>query len=227
VRAFLVFLLVLGAAAVGADRVAEHVATDAAESRLEARGVSDPQVDVAGFPFVTQLLDRRFGEVHVTGRALELDGGRAERVSRTGLDVDAPPGGDVTVGQLRGQGLVTYDEVLARAGLDGVRIEPVRGRADRVRLISTVEVLNQPLDVAAVSRVQARGREVRVVPQRFELADGGSVGGAVAAQLGDRLTVTYELRELPDGLEVRSARATDQGFVVTVTGSDVVGADLG
>ena len=104
-RAFVVFLLVIAGAAVAADRVAEHVAAGEAESRLAARGLADPTVDVGGFPFLTQLAARDFSDVRVTGSALDVSGGQAQDVSMTGRDVTAPSGGDVTVGRLDGVGL--------------------------------------------------------------------------------------------------------------------------
>jgi hypothetical protein len=226
VRAFVVFLLVIAGGAVAADRVAEHVAAGEAESRLAEHGLRDPQVDVRGFPFLTQLAGRDFADVHVTGSALDVAGGQAQDVSMTGRDVTAPSGGDVTVGRLDGVGLVTYDEVVARSGVPDIRIEPSDG-ADQVRLSGTVDVLGETVDVVADSRVRARGNGVQVTPRSFELADGGSVGGTLAAQLADRFTVTYTLRDLPDGVELRGVRATDGGFLVRVTGTDVVLPDLG
>lgn len=225
-RAFLVFLLVLAGAAVAGDLVAERVATSAAESRLAAHGVGDPEVEVSGFPFLTQLLSRDFSEVHVTGSTLEVGGARAEDVSVTGHDVTAPAGGDVTVGRLAGVGLVTYDEVIDRSGARGVRLE--KGDSpDKVRVVGSVDVLGETLDVAAVSRVRASGDTVRVTPRSFELADGGTVGTAVEEQLADRFTLTYRMSDLPDGVSLRGVRAADDGFLVRVVGRDVVFADLG
>jgi LmeA-like phospholipid-binding len=225
VRAFVVFLLVIAGGAVAADRVAEHVAAGEAESRLAEHGLRDPQVDVRGFPFLTQLAGRDFADVHVTGSALDVGGGQAQDVSMTGRDVTAPSGGDVTVGRLDGVGLVTYEEVVARSGVPDITIEP-SDSADQVRLRGPVDVLGETVDVVADSRVRARGDRVQVTPRSFELADGGSVGGTLAAQLAERFTVTYTLRDLPDGVELRGVRATDGGFLVRVTGNDVVFPDL-
>jgi hypothetical protein len=226
VRAFVVFLLVIAGAAVAADRVAEHVAAGEAESRLAERGLSDPTVDVGGFPFLTQLAARDFSDVQVTGSALDMSGGQAQDVSLTGHDVTAPSGGDVTIGRLDGVGLVTYDEVVARSGVPDITIEP-SDRPDRALLRGSVDVLGETVDVVADSTVRARGDRVQVTPRSFELADGGSLGGSLTAQLADRFTVVYRLRDLPDGIELRDVRATDDGFLVRVTGRDVVFADLG
>jgi len=226
VRTFVVFLLVLAGVAVAGDRVAEHLAAGEAESRLAAHGVTDPQVDVGGFPFLTQLAAREFSDVRVTASALDVDQGTARDLDVTARGVAAPSGGDVTLGEVEGSGLVTYDEVVARAGVPDLRMRP--GDApDSVRMTSTVQVLGEPVEVAATSRVRATGRTVRVTPQSFELADGSSVGGSLTATLADRLTVVYPLRDLPHGVTLRGVRATAEGFVVAVEGRDVVLRDLG
>ena len=224
-RTLVVFLLVLAVAGVAGDRVAEHVAAGEAESRLAAHGIEDPQVDVGGFPFVTQLLSRSFTDVRVTGAGVEADGARAEQVRVTGRDVYAPDGGDVTVGDLRGQGLVTYDEVVRRSGLRGVDIE--QASADRVRLRGDVLVLGESLPVTALCRVRAEGPELRVTPDSFELADGGPVGASLGSELADRFTVSYRMRDLPEGVRLHRVAPRPDGFLVVVRGSDVVFEDIG
>ena len=225
-RTFLVFLLVLAGAVVAGDRVAEHLASGEAESRLAAHGLTDPQVDVGGFPFLTQLAAREFSDVRVTASALAVDQGTARELDVTAREVAAPSGGDVTLGEVEGSALVTYHEVVARAGVPDLRMRP--GDApDTVRMTSTVQVLGEPVEVVATSRVRATGRTVRVTPRSFALSDGSSVGGSLTATLAERLTVVYPLRDLPDGVAVRGVRATADGFAVAVEGRDVVLRDLG
>jgi hypothetical protein len=226
VRTFLVALLVLAGAAVAGDRVAEHLAAGEAESRLAAQGLADPHVEVGGFPFLTQLAAREFSDVRVTASSLDVEQGTARDVDVTARGVAAPSGGDVTLAEVEGRGLVTYDEVVARAGVPDLRMRP-GDSPDTVRMTTTVQVLGEPVDVVATSRVRASGRTVRVTPRSFELADGSSVGGSLTRSLGERLTVVYPLRDLPEGVEVRGVRATAGGFEVTVRGRDVVLSDLG
>ena len=116
-RTFLVVLLLLAGAAVVGDRVAEHLAAGEAESRLAAQGLADPQVEVGGFPFLTQLAAREFSDVRVTASNLDVEQGTARDVDVTARGVAAPSGGDVTLAEVEGSGLVTYDEVVSRAGV--------------------------------------------------------------------------------------------------------------
>jgi hypothetical protein len=219
VRTLLVTLIILAAAAVGADRVAERVATGKAEDRLAAHGVTDPQVDVAGFPFLTQLLTRHFDEVTMTGSAVDVNRTHAEQVHVQATDVDVPASGDATAGTVRATLLVPYQEVLDRAGLHGLQMSPAGG--GDVRLRGSVSVLGNSLDVSTVGTVRAHGDRIAVVPQSFELADGGSVSGSLKGLLADRFGVSYTLRSLPDGVSVRRVAARPGGFVVTLVGTDV------
>ena len=199
--------------------MAEHVAAGRAEDRLAAHGVTDPQVEVAGFPFLTQLLSRHFGNVSMTGSAVEVDGTHAERVQVRATDVDVPASGDATAGTVRATLLVTYQEVLDRAGLRGLRMSPAGG--GDVRLRGSVEVLGSTVDVTTVGTVRAHGARIEVVPQSFELADGGSVSGSLKSLLADRFGISYTLRSLPDGVSVRRVAAGPDGFLVTLVGTDV------
>lgn len=217
-RSLLIALLVLAAAAVGADRVAEHVAAGKAEDRLAAHGVTDPQVDVKGFPFLTQLLSRHFGEVTMSGSAVEVNKVRAQQVHVDATDVDVPASGDATAGSVRGTLLVTYQEVQDRSGLP-VRMAPA-GNGE-VRLSGEVVVLGVTIDVSSIARVRADGKTLRVVPQSFELAGGDAVSASLEGVLKDRFSVSYRLRGLPDGVTVRRVAAQSDGFHVTLAGTDV------
>jgi LmeA-like phospholipid-binding len=219
VRTLLVALIVLLLAAVGADVVAERIVTDRAENRLTSVGVRGAQVDVGGFPFLPQLLARHADHVHVTATALDSHAGRAQDLDVTASDVSLPSGGTATVGSVRGSGLVTYAEVIRRSGAKGVRLD--RGTSGRVRLRGSAQVLGQTLPVAAVGKVEAAGRSLRVVPTGFEVAGAQVDSSALLDALGGRFTLVYRLRGLPKGLRVTDVTAETKGFRVTVTGRNV------
>lgn len=218
-RTLVISLLVLAAAAVGADRVAERVATGQAEDRLAAHGVTGPRVDVGGFPFVTQLLAHRFGEVTMSGAAVAVDRAHARKVHVRATDVEVPASGDATAGTLRATLLVTYREVVRRAGLAPMTLAPAGD--DKVRLRAEVRLLGNPVEVTTVARVRVAGNRIRVTPATVTLGDGRVAAGALGSQLADRYTVSYRLGRLPQGVAVRRVVARDDGFHVTLVGSDV------
>jgi hypothetical protein len=220
VRKLLVVLLILSAVAVAGDLVAEHLVTSDAEQRLAENGVTDPQVDVSGFPFLTQLVSRRFGDVTLTGSAAEVDGTRVSGIRVRARQVALPAGADATAGGLRARVLVPYDEVLERAGRQELEMSPAGD--GRVRLRGEVDVLGRTVEVIAVGRVRVADTRLRVRPQSFRRPDGGAVDATLSGLLGDRFTVSYPLRpSLPDGVQVRRVTPTASGFRVTLAGSNV------
>jgi len=216
---FLVALVVLALLGVAGDRVAHQIVTDQAESRLAAAGLSEPTVDLGGFPFLDQLLRRRFDQVRVEATILRSDRGEARDVRVTARDVAAPSGGQVTVSRLSARGTVTYAEVLRQVGAKGLRLEGAGNGT--VRLRRDVTVLGQRVTASAVGRVEPRGRRIRVVPTSVELADGSQLAGGLAAALDDQLSFTFRLRDLPRAVVVRRVVPEADGFVVSLSGADV------
>ncbi|MDQ1628822.1 MAG: hypothetical protein QOI54_2566 [Actinomycetota bacterium] len=222
-RKLLVFVLAVALLGVVGDRVAHHLVTNEAEKRLRAQGLSDPSVEVTGFPFLTQLLARRFDQVRVAGPALTRDRVRAKSVSATATDVHVPQGGRVVVGTITARGTISYTEVLRQAGQRGLTLR--RASGDEVTLRREITVLGQTVAVSARGRVEADGRRIRVVPRGLQLQGGGAVSPPLAASLTDRLSLTYPVRGLPRGVRIDRITAADDGFVVTLSGHDVTLSD--
>ncbi len=219
-RAFLVLVVVLLLGAVGADLVTERVVTGRAESRLAAEGVSSPHLEAEGFPFLTQLVDGRFSRVRLTAAGVDVEQGRARDLVVTARDLTTPGDGRATAAAVRGTALVTYDEVLRRAGVRGVELAPEGD--GRVRMSGTISLLGQTRDLAAVGRVTADGRAIKVVPTGFVL-DGTEVGEQrLVDQLQGIYSLRYRLRDLPRGLRLTGLEPRQDGFRVVVTGTDVV-----
>lgn len=207
------FLLVIGLGGAAGDQLAERIVTGRAEASLVARGVSDPQLEVGGFPFLTQLARGEFGKVTLTAPSVRVGPGSARRIRAVGTGVGRPSAGRVSVQRLTASGIVAYDDVLHNAGLDRLRLEPEGPR--RVRLSGDVDVLGRTVTVSVLSRVRLRARTLDLVPDRVQAA---GLPATVSAGLTDRLRLSYRIPELPEGLRVREVTAVRQGFQVLVTG---------
>ena len=109
--------------------------------------------------------------------------------------------------------------MLRRAGARDVTLEPAAGHLVRMR--GTATVLGQTVPVAAVGRVRAAGRSLRIVPKGFEVDGTALDSAALLDALGARFTLVYRLTGLPAGIRVWSVTATTGGFRVVVTGHDV------
>jgi LmeA-like phospholipid-binding len=219
-RKLLVVLVVVAVVAVVGDRVARTWATHEAQRRLVAAGLTSPQVDVRGFPFLTQLIARKFDDVQVTTPSVRIGTGRADQVSGTARDVTVPRSGPATVGRLTARGTVTYAEVLRQVNQSGLHLSRAADPG-QVQLRRQVSVLGLTYSVVARGRVVAKGDRLLVTPTAFQLAGGGAIDQRLSELIANRFTFSYRLRGLPPGITVDRITPVAAGFVVDASGRDV------
>ncbi|MGH3343741.1 MAG: LmeA family phospholipid-binding protein [Carbonactinosporaceae bacterium] len=218
-RRLILVLVVLAALFVAADRVAVAFAEREAAKRIqqyEDLG-GRPDVEIRGFPFLTQALAMRLDHVDVTFD--EVGAGSLQALqARLALFGVSPMrgGGAASIERLRGTVLVGYDELGAAIGRKGVTLGP--GRDGRLRIEASGEVLGRSVDVAADSRVEIDGGDTLVVRAERVEADGARVGGPVGAMVRDRLDFSVSIPTLPEGFEVRDVRIAPRGVEVLVQG---------
>jgi hypothetical protein len=218
-KKLLIFVVIVGLLAIAGDRVAAKLATDEAKKRLVSAGLTSPEVDVRGFPFLTQLLARHFNDVRVTTTAVRIGTGRADQVSGTARDVSVPSSGPATAGQLNAHGTIPYAEVLAKVDQPGLQLTDAG--AGKVALKEQVSALGQTYSVVADARVEAKGDRLLVTPTALQLAGGGAVDSQLSSLINDRFTFSYRIKGLPDGVHIDRITPAPGGFVVDVSGRDV------
>ena len=211
-----------------ADRVGKMLAEQAIAEDVMARSLltEPPDVEIPGFPFLTQAIAGRYDTVLVS--ATDVDGGQLQlaRLDATLTGVRLPlsealdrPVMSVPVDRVTATAFVTYDELAQRVKGD-VTIEPA---GERVRVFGTVEVLGFELSAAAVSRVEAQDGDIVVTAEEFDVGNrtvNRALNNALRGVFDFRVPVTglpYGLTVSgvdvrPEGLEVRSvATDTDVG----------------
>jgi LmeA-like phospholipid-binding len=219
VRRLVILLVVVGLLGVVGDRVARTLATHEAQRRLVAAGLTSPQVDVRGFPFLTQLLARQFDDVQVTSPSVKIGTGRAGQVSGTAHDVTVPSSGPPTVGSLTARGTIPYAEVVRQVHQVGLRLRAAG--AGQVQLRRQVSVLGRTYAIVARGRVAANGDRLLVTPTSFALAGGGAVDQRLSDLIANRFTFSYRVRGLPEGVRIDQITAAPDGFLVSASGRDV------
>jgi len=75
--------------------------------------------------------------------------------------------------------------------------------------------------VGLLSYVDGWGRRLRVTATSIEITDGSTVDDQVASSLEELFSFTYRLRDLPEGVVIRSIDPVADGFVVGLAGADV------
>lgn len=217
--ALVLTVLVLLAAALVADRVmlarAEARVVDQLDAYLDVSG--RPEVTIAGFPFLTQLLAGELGRVDATAPAAGSEGVELRDVEAQALRVTLEE--PARVGELEVRG--TLDEAaLQRLVDDQSELDlTLVARADGLE--AATEVLG--LEVALTVDPVVVGESLRLQVRTVTLG-GVEVGAAELAPLlgEDQLTVDLAVPDLPLGLRLASVAPQDGGVRLTLTGSDVV-----
>ncbi|MGY1635292.1 DUF2993 domain-containing protein [Geodermatophilus sp. SYSU D00742] len=225
-RALLVVLLLLVGLAALADRVGVGIAEDRVGRAIAERGqlAGQPEVDIEGFPFLTQAVAGRYDDVRIALTAADLgrpEGTRAD-VRLHGVQV---PLSDVLSGSVeqvpvdRVDGTATLSYALLSAELPPGTTLTREG--DGLRIQSTVQLAGVTLPLTAVGTVALDGDAV-VVDVGEASGAGVPVPGWLLDQATDLLELRYVLPALPFGLQVTGVTPGEDGVDVAVEATDTV-----
>jgi hypothetical protein len=221
-KILLIVLLLVITVPVVVDRVAVHIAQNAAAKRLQAvlSTPERPGVQIKGFPVLTQMIRRHVNEVVVHARDVPTDTVGLQRLDATLRDVQLNrKWHPVSAGTLSGEGLVTYSE-LARAS--GQSITLAEGPSGSVRVTRSVDVLGRTLEVETDAVVELDGDSVSVTARDVHLKAGSnSFGGSLPGRIADLLTFKVPVQGLPLGVRLIRVRAVSDGVMGDFFGSDI------
>jgi LmeA-like phospholipid-binding len=218
-RRLLIGVLVLVALLLAVDRGAEFLAGRAAADRLADRPevVGQPDVNVGGFPFLTQLLAREFDDVDVSVPALTAQG-----VPLTDVDLQlrgvTPASGftSVQVAQVDGTAVLTYADLQAASPVTGITFSD--GGNGTVAFAGSVTALGRQLDITGTAALRAEGTTVTVDPQQISTGDERLDAAAEQLLTG---ALVFDVGGLPANLALTGARGGPDGVVVTASGSNL------
>jgi hypothetical protein len=228
VRKLLVGLVVLLGLLVVADRVGARVAAQAIAAEVQSSGrlTAEPEVEITGFPFLTQAIAGRYDRVEVSARDVPAGELTLVRLDATlsGVQVsaaDALSGAvqRVPVEGVRARALVAYEDLARRSGERRLAVAPA---GDRVRITGSLDVLGQTLTASAVSRVEVVEGDLLVTAEEYQVGD-QAADGALTRAFGDRLDLRIPVTGLPYGLQVTGVSVQPDGVaVVARTGATVL-----
>jgi hypothetical protein len=215
-------VVLLVALFVAVDRIALHVAEDKAASTLQTSQHlnQEPDVSVAGFPFLTQLAAGEFDEVTITAKDIEVGNGTLQIASvdvhlhHVTIPRDAS---SVQARTAQAAGRITYAE-LSRAL--GVAVS--NGGNGRLVAKPAVTIAGQTYHgtVSAVVHATNNGgitfRDPKVTAGSVSLPD--VVSRAFAAVFSKAIS----LAGLPFNVKVTGADVTSGGVVLRLAGSNLV-----
>ncbi|MFV8187303.1 DUF2993 domain-containing protein [Streptomyces spinosirectus] len=172
---------------------AEHRAANVLEHRLKLNAA--PEVEIEGFPFLTQLADDRLDSVRVTVPDVAADRVTLAKVTATAHDVrlDDPDGPTSVRGagipRLDGDVLLSFDDLDRELGASQVRFSG-RGH-DRVLARGTFPVAGHDLRLRADARIGRDGEHgiaTQIGGMRLDIGDLATYRPGVRASEGLHLT---------------------------------------
>ncbi|MFF4711134.1 DUF2993 domain-containing protein [Streptomyces eurythermus] len=237
-RILLIVVVILGALFVIADRVAVHFAEGEAADKLKANEqlATAPDVDIKGFPFLTQLAGGSLDDVEVGIKEYDAatgDAGRTIRVENLKAHMKGVEfSGDyssATAATATGTGTVSYAELLKTAKPQPTEVAPgadarVTGLSDggngkiKVAVELTAPALGIKQTVSVLSSVSVVDGKVEVHADSLP-----SLAGAAIAE--DRIRAITDFQQaidrLPGGIKLDKVQAAPEGVEISVKGSDV------
>ncbi|MCX4691947.1 DUF2993 domain-containing protein [Streptomyces sp. NBC_01408] len=233
-RVVVIVAVVLGALLAGVDRWAVGYAENRLADRIQARQglAGSTEVDIHGFPFLTQALSHDLERVDLRLKGVDATAdGRKTRL--TELDArlhDVKLNDDYTGGTAKraeGSALITYADLTA-ASQTGATLS-YGGAPNKVKVTATVDVLGKSLThsvVSTISLVDAEGGEGgkggKMVRVRADAVPGEGVPG-VEKLVRKKTDFDRRLDDgLPAGLQLTTLTSDEAGVHLTLGGSDVV-----
>jgi DUF2993 family protein len=220
-RRLLIAVVVLAALLVGADRLGVYIAERTAGDTIETSQhlTSRPDVDIAGFPFLTQLAAGKFDEITITAADLPV----GERLHL--LDVSRVRVVLHTVRVSRDFSRVEADSATATATVSYAELGKTLGvhveYADngRIKATKTVTVAGQKFTASVTSRPELADGALSF--GAAQINDGAQVGGAVASALNHVFDLKIPLQGIPFKIRVTALHAERSGVVVQLLGRNL------
>jgi hypothetical protein len=205
VLVLLVLLVVL-------DRVAVAYADNQAAQQMKSQGFpTKPDVDIQGFPFLTQVASKHLNHIHITASHVK-EGPVTLSLVADATDVLLNSGFQSgTITHVTGTGLIGFSSLASAAGVSGAPDLKISAAGpDEVKL----EVNLQIVDASATAKIEKTG------PNTFKVHI-VSTNGIPASLLGSLQNFTIHIPDLPMNLTIQSVKVTSQGVLIHVTGSNI------
>jgi hypothetical protein len=229
-RTFFV-LLVLAGLLLAADRVAVYLAEDKAADRIRAAqglaGAGSATVEIRGFPFLTQVLDKELEQVDVELTGMEA-AAAAHRITVTRVEATLS---EVLLGdgyssavarEATGTAEISYADLnkIAPEGIEVSYAGKERAGRNEVRITASIDVMGRRLEFPRPIHSTVHVTEDDQVRLEADSVPGSSIPGA-EEQVRERVDFETGVGGLPGGLAMEKAVVTEDGVRFTLSGTDV------
>lgn len=225
-RRTVIVLVVLAGLLVAVDRVAAWAAGEAVATRVDDELASydvtaaEPEADVAGVPFLTQVASGEYQEVTLWLRDVGSGSLRLPEVQLTATGVTAPAStliegsGPIHADRIEGTAVVGYDGIAAQTGIEGLELSAADA-GDGVAVRAPVELLGIEVTLAGTATVRAADNAIGIRVGELTAEELPPDSASQVEQLAQQLSFDFQLPEMPYGLAVESVRSGPSGIEVT------------
>lgn len=214
-KRLVIALVVLAVLALVADRGGQLAIERVAAARMQdALGTPEsPDVDLGGFPFLSELISQKFRDVVVD--LVDADAGKVKVASvhaeLTGVERQ---GSGVHADGIEGDGLITYAALTEAAKESGAPVQVAFGGDGLVAIVAQVKVGDREFSAQASGRPRIEGNVLIIKPERVSTSAGGAASAALVPE------IKIPLRDVPRNLQIVLEPA-EEGVRFTFTGRDV------
>ncbi|SMX99993.1 Protein of unknown function (DUF2993) [Brevibacterium sp. 239c] len=201
---------------IAADRVVDFTTESKIAEGLKPYG--DADVNVEGFPVLTQMAGGKLNTVHVTA-----DRAHYENVDFTDVDAklfDVPVDTSRPIGTVEASGVIPLETIDSLAAEHATLPSGMKFTTIDDKLFLKGSLLGQDLLVGIEPKAQSRQVVVDATTIRLGSAevDIDSIPSFLTSSISD---IVIDLDSLPAGLELTDIKATDSGLVVSLHGTGV------
>ncbi|MER5547990.1 DUF2993 domain-containing protein [Streptomyces sp. NPDC002589] len=237
-RIILILVVILGGLFVIADRIAVHFAEGQAADKLKSTEnlASTPDVNIKGFPFLTQVAGGSLDDVEVGIKDYDAATGTAGQKIRIG-DLKADMKGvsfsgnysSATADSATGTATISYAELMKTAKAQPTEVAPgitarIVGLSDggngkiKVMVEGTISALGIKQTVPVLSSVTVENDKVQVHADSLP-----RLGAAAIAETRIREITDFQqaVDQLPGGIKLDKVQAAADGVQISVKGSHV------
>ncbi len=203
----IVIILVLVAADRGALAITENAMASQFQSSVGLSG--KPHVSIPGFPFLTQLAERDFKTVNVNATDETTGPLEIKTLTATAHGMHIHGLNSAEIDQFTASALVTFTALGNAGGIpQGITLS-----ADGPNKIQATVSIGPLSDSATAQVTQTGPNKINI-----HIIDAGGIPTSV---LGSLMNFTITIPKLPAGVAIQSISITQQGLMITATGSHV------
>ncbi|MEU8891322.1 DUF2993 domain-containing protein [Streptomyces sp. NPDC048442] len=223
-RILLILVVIVGGIFAVADRFAVNYAEGEVAAKVRtSQGLSaEPQIDIKGFPFLTQVLGKKLDQVDVTMDGVEASAqGRSLKVGRMTAELHdvtlSNNFSSATAARATGTAVISYDDLTRAAGDKDVKL--AYGGNGKVKVTGTVSVLGREIRRSVLSSVSLKNNGKSIAVRADEVPGQGIPG--LEGMIRKKIDFERPIGGLPNGLVLDKVTPVETGMQIGVTGTNV------